>query len=176
MKKWKLLHRIVKLKSNWVTVYADKLLDDKDQVLEYWHYERPDSVIVIAIQEGKFLLPAPQYRVGVDKVMTDFAGSRIDKDIKPEQAAINVIGKELGFAKQDITEIKTITKIPLAVDSSFSTQKLHGFIAKIKKSALPNENVQSYKQSEVTKLRSAIHCAQCKLILDEYILSANVIM
>lgn len=169
-KKWQILDRIIHLQSRWVTVYADRLQDDQGRELEYWHYERPDSVIVIAIQGDQFLLPAPQYRVGVGEIMLDFAGSRLASGQTPEAAARAVLRKELGLAPRAITRLQLLTPAPLAVDSSFSSQRLHGYVAHIATGAKLAPGVQTFAQPNPAALLQALHCGQCRLLLHEYLL------
>lgn len=169
-KPWKLLHRIVHLESPWITVYADKLLDDKNQELEYWHFDRADSVVVIAVQQGDFLLPAPQYRPGVGETTLDFAGGRIPEGETAERAAYNLLARELSMSKADVLEMQPITPWPLAVDSSFSSQKLHGMVAKIADDAPVRDDALRYPLTDVDRLRQDLRCAQCRVLLNEYLL------
>jgi hypothetical protein len=173
-KKWKLIHRTLQLKSKWVTVYADKLIDDKGQELEYWHYDRPDSVVAIVIHRGSFLLPLPQYRVGVDLVMLDFAGSRIDNKKSPKENALTVVSRELDIQSDEISSVSLIKGSPFAVDSSFSSQKLWGFIVYINDNAHIPSMVKRYVKKDVQKLRKDLRCGQCRLLLDEHILQLKV--
>ncbi|HSX17483.1 MAG TPA: NUDIX domain-containing protein [Patescibacteria group bacterium] len=169
-KKWKLVHRMLSLKSPWVTVYADRLQDDTGKDLEYWHVDRADSVIVLAIQNGQFLLPEMQYRPGVDEVMLDFAGGRIAADQTPAEAAVSVVRKELGIPAGQVMSLKPITDEPLCVDSSFSSQKLYGFVAEIKGDIEPPEHVRGHSLNKIEHLRQKLHCLQCRLLLDEFLL------
>lgn len=170
VKKWKRLHRTLRLKSPWVTVYADRLLDDKGRELEYWHYDRADSAVVLAVQGDYFLLPAAQYRVGVDEVMLDFAGSRIGDRMEPSQVALDVLCRELGVQEGDVEKLEALTDAPLAVDSSFSSQKLHGFVAYIRPDSKVGADVRTYKLDDAERLRRDLRCAQCRLLLDEFLL------
>jgi len=169
-KKWRLLHRTLKLTSPWVTVYADQLRDHTGKELEYWHYDRPDSAVVIVLQGETILLPQPVYRVGVDEVMLDFAGTRIPEDKTPKQAAQTVVVRELGIADEDIVSLEPILTEPLAVDSSFSSQKLHGFVARIRPATSLTEGVRAYPIAKAQQLRRELRCGQCRLLLDEFLL------
>lgn len=170
VKKWKLLHRIVQLESPWVTVYADRLQDNEGKELEYWHYLRPDSAVAIVMQGDDIVLPAPQYRVGVEEVMLDFAGTRIPKDVEPEVAALRVVVRELGIETDNIIDIRLLTPQPLAVDSSFSSQRLHGFVVRISPDVSMATNVRRYPLAQAQDLRHELRCGQCRLLLDEFLL------
>jgi hypothetical protein len=169
-KKWKVIHRILKLQSPWVTVYADKIEDDTGKELEYWHYDRADSVIVIVIQDGKFLLPAKVYRVGIDEIMLDFAGGRIGDGQTPEEAAIGIMQKELGVPADLPMKFKRLTTKPLAVDSSFSSQRLYGLVVEIPADVPVADGVLTFPYDSPRLLRKELYCVQCRLVLDEYLL------
>jgi len=169
-KKWKLVRRVLELRSAWTTVYADHLLDDHGQELEYWHVDRADSVIVLAIHQGHFLLPEPSYRPGADEVTVDFAGGRIEKKQTPEDAAFAVLLRELGIAKAHVTSLEPITKQPLHVDSSFSSQKLYGFVAEIASEAEPAATTRIHPLAKIEPLRQKLHCLQCRAMLNEFVL------
>lgn len=169
-KKWKLVRRMLELQSAWVTVYADQMIDNNGHELEYWHVDRADSVIVIAIHQGHFLLPEPTYRPGVDETTVDFAGSRIADKQTPEEAALAVLKRELGIGRAQLTSLEPITKQPLHVDSSFSSQKLYSFVAEIANDATPSPAVRVHPLSKIEPLRQKLHCLQCRAILNEFVL------
>jgi hypothetical protein len=169
-KKWKLLHRILALKSPWVTVYADRMQDDKGKELEYWHVDRPDSVIVLAICNGQFVLPPLTYRVGAGEAMLDFAGGRVGENQTPAEAAVSIVRRELGVASANVVSLRPVTDEPLVVDSAFSTQRLHGFVADIKDDVELPENVRQYSLNKIEHLRQQLHCLQCRALLNEFLL------
>jgi hypothetical protein len=169
-KKWKVIHRILKLKSPWVTVYADKIEDDTGKELEYWHYDRADSVIAVVIQGDRFLLPPRVYRVGIDEVTLDFAGGRIGDGQTPEEAAIAIMYKELGVSPDVPMTFKQLTAQPMAVDSSFSSQRLYGLVVDIPADAAVTDKAITYRTDDTALLRRDLHCVQCRLVFDEYLL------
>lgn len=169
-KKWKLVRRVLELRSAWTVVYADHLLDSKGQELEYWHVDRADSVIVLAIHQGHFLLPEPTYRPGVDEITVDFAGGRIEPKQTPEEAALAVLQRELGVAKTQVSSLEAITKQPLNVDSSFSNQKVYGFVAEIANDAEPVTSARIHPLAKIEPLRQKLHCLQCRAMLNEFVL------
>lgn len=170
-KPWKLLHRIVHLESPWITVYADKLEDGEGKQLEYWHFDRADSVVVLAMRDGAFLLPRRQFRPGVGEATLDFVGGRIQEGQTPEQAAAALLKKELGVDEADVLGMKPVTPWPLAVDSSFSSQKLYGIVARISEQTKLSDGVLIYDADKIDSLREDLRCPQCRVLLNEYLLS-----
>lgn len=173
MKKWKLLHRIVHLQSPWITVYADKLLDNHGRELEYWHFVRANSVIVIALHGGDFVVPPMEYRPGVQQVTLDFAGGRIGQDQTPRQAALAILDKELGVGAEQLSGLVPINREPFAVDSSFSSQQVYGFVATINPAEALSGKELRFATNDSDKLKQQLHCAQCRLLLNEFLLASN---
>lgn len=160
-KPWQILSRETSVHSKWVKVYKDQVLDDEGNELEYWHVDRSDSVIVLVRQGEKFLLPAPQWRPGVERRTLDFPGGRIE-GADPEVAAQKVIRRELKIDSHVKLRLKALTVQPLFVDSSFSSQKLYGYIVEIPSSLL----VDAQKFTEL-ELLDQLQCLQCRALLLE---------
>lgn len=59
---WQTLERFVEIRSSWLTLIVKKLQDEQQRILDYWRVEKADSVIIVTIQSGLFLLPKPFYR------------------------------------------------------------------------------------------------------------------
>jgi hypothetical protein len=53
---WQTLERFVEIRSSWVTLIGEKLQDEQQRILDYWRVEKADSVIIITIQSGLFLM------------------------------------------------------------------------------------------------------------------------
>lgn len=166
--KWQRLERIVKLKSRWITVYADKMLDHENNELEYWHFDRADSVIIIPIQNNNILLPQPIYRVGVGKVMLDLPGGRIENSKNIELTIRRILQKELGVPPELLSSLQMLHNKPYAVDSSFSSQKLYIFTVTIKSGKLLKEPYLQIPIAETNRLLNKLECGQCRLVLHEF--------
>jgi len=74
---WLLLSQMVEVRSPWLSVIGERLRDATGREREYWRVEKPDSLLVITIQDGRLLLPARSYRPGVGRTTLDFAGGRL---------------------------------------------------------------------------------------------------
>ena len=129
---WDVLSRFVEIRSPWVTLIGEKLRDHRSQIFEYWRVEKVDSAVILTIQQDKFVLPLPTYRPGLGEATLDFPGGRVP----PERDAIDVVpqilDRELGIATDDILQIESLNENGWAINSSFSNQKLYGFVAELK--------------------------------------------
>lgn len=160
----KRLERSVIAQSKWVTFYKDRVESNRGGELEYWCVDRSDSVIIVAVQNGKFLLPPEQYRPGIDQITLDFPGGRIDA-LDPNDAAIRTVRRELQLDESVQFDVTQITPWPLIVDSAFSNQRVFGYVAVIPDDVIV-QNVRSYTADE---LLDSLHCLQCRTFLLEYL-------
>jgi hypothetical protein len=162
-KPWQVLSHKVAVDSRWVKVYEEHLLDDTGKELEYWRVERSDSVIVLVRQNGLFLMPRKQWRPGVGLRTLDFPGGRIDND-SPVSAAERAVRRELQFDDSATFSLKPLTKQQLLVDSSFSSQKAHGFVAE-----LPADIKTDASTHSAEALLDQLQCMQCRVMLLEWL-------
>lgn len=147
------------------------------KILEYWRIEKADSVIVLPIQDGQFLLPPPSYRPGPGQVTLDFPGGRVLEGQTFEQAAIATLQRELGIEAGSITQLTPLSLEGWAVNSSFSNQKLYSFTTYIDHDMkLPPEFVPvTYPATAegVKTLLQKLTCLQCRTVLLEWWLNFN---
>ncbi len=163
IKAWKKLSTIAEISTKWVTIHVDEMLDSEGNKLEYWYYERSDSAIVIVRQGDNFILPKPSYRPGINAATLDFVGGRIPENMTPDQAARMLIEKELKLDKSVVKDmsLQPINKTPWFVDSSFSSQKLWGFVAEIPLDI----RLQVTQRFTISQLFNELHCLQCRALL-----------
>ena len=171
---WQVQDRFLEINSRWLTLIGEHLQDDRGEILEYWRIEKADSVIVLAIQGDRILLPKPSYRAGIGQTTLDFSGGRVIAGQNPQLAAIATLKRELGIEVSAIAQLIPLNTEGWAVNSSFSNQKLYGFVAYIEKMTK-----QSYELGTVTypltsdgvrKLLEEITCLQCRAMLLEWIM------
>ena len=169
---WKILDRIVEINSHWVKLIAEHLENTEGQILEYWRVERADSVIVLTIQDNNLLFPAPMYRPGIGETMLDFPGGRVPAGETPAATVPSIIKKELGVTEDAIARIQPINAIGWAINSSFSNQKLYGFVAQLHPTARVNPErigAQYLARPEgIHELLKALTCLQCRALLLEW--------
>jgi hypothetical protein len=154
------LESAIILQNKWITLCKDDYLSNDGSRLEYWRIERSDSVIIVARQNGYFLLTPMQSRPGIDQKTLDFPGGRIN-DIDPRQAAIQTLRREFQLADTVNLNVEPIIKQPLFVDSAFSSQKVYGFVTE-----LPDDlETVDTKRYGADELLEKLQCMQCRTFL-----------
>lgn len=177
--RWQVRDRFLKLHSRWMTLIGERLQTPQGQQLEYWRIEKADSVIILPIQRNGLgssdqciLLPTPSYRPGIGQVTLDFPGGRVPKGQKPEQAAIATLKRELKLEEAAIAQLIPLNTEGWAINSSFSNQKLYGFVAYIDQAAKPgSESVAvtyPITSEGVRELLQVLTCLQCRAVLLEW--------
>ncbi len=105
---WLLLERFVEIRSPWLTLIGEKLLDEQKRVLDYWRVEKADSVVIVTIHKGLFLLPVPSYRPGVGKATLDFPGGRVQSD-DPVATVPAILSREKRINSSEIACLTVIS-------------------------------------------------------------------
>jgi 8-oxo-dGTP pyrophosphatase MutT (NUDIX family) len=175
---WKTCDRFLEIRSHWFTLMGEHLQDERGQILEYWRIDKPNSAVILPIQNQEIFLPPPTYRPGVEAVTLDFPGGRIPPGKSPEDAVSIVLQRELGIEMGAIAQLTSLTPEGWAVNSSFSNQKLYGFVAEIQPTAkVPEEFIEATypaTESGVSELLKVISCLQCRTVLLEWWLKNQV--
>ena len=166
---WPVNDRFLELRCRWMTLIGEHLQDDRGQLLEYWRVEKADSVIVLPGQNSMILLPAPSYRPGLGQITLDFPGGRISEGQDHREAALMTLKRELGIEATAMTRLIPLNSEGWAVNSSFSNQKLYGFIADID-GDLSTGEVLTYPANSigVSDLLKSLTCLQCRAVLLEW--------
>jgi hypothetical protein len=173
---WQVQDRFLELHSRWMTLIGEHWLDAQGQQLEYWRIEKADSIIVLPIQpdhlgQSHILLPPASFRPGVGQVTLDFPGGRRLAEQTPEEAAIAILHRELGVEATAIAQLTPLNPDGWAINSSFSNQKLYGFIAYLEggTSEPPELTVIAYPATTtvVRQLLDKLTCLQCRAVLLE---------
>lgn len=171
-KNWQLRDRFLEVRSRWMTLIGEHLQTPQGQELEYWRIEKADSVLILPIQGDRILLPPPSYRPGVGQVTLDLPGGRISKEQSPAKAAIATLERELGIDASAIAALVPLNTEGWLVNSSFSNQKLYGFVAQLQADIplLPDFVAGTYAISSdgVHQLLQDITCLQCRAVLMEW--------
>lgn len=162
------MNRFANLSTPWFTLIGEHI-QEEGQTLDYWRIEKADSVIVLPIQENQLLLPAPIYRPGIGQETLDFPGGRCPKEQDPADAAPKILKRELGIEAEAITSLQAINSQGWAVNSSFSNQKLYGFIAQLNSDPVPKlGHAYATNKAGITSLRAELDCLQCRMVLLEW--------
>ncbi|OAD23266.1 hydrolase, NUDIX [Candidatus Thiomargarita nelsonii] len=173
MKNWHKLKTIVKIHSKWLTLFGESWTDEHDNELEYWRIEKADSVIILPIWNHSIILPPKNFRVGVNTCTLDFPGGRIEESKKHQEMVTKILERELGVNSETIYTIKPQNQEGWLINSSFSNQKLYGFVAEIADdSSIPKERIGSIfpnTRDGIQTLLGKLNCLQCRAVLLEWL-------
>jgi hypothetical protein len=170
---WQTLERFVEIRSPWLTLIGEKLLDEQQQILDYWRVEKADSVVIITIQNSQFILPKTTYRPGLGQATLDFPGGRVLPEQKVVDAVPQILNRELGIGELDIISLNPLNEKGWAINSSFSNQKLYGFVAEITseitiKPEILNPVIYPTNAIGIKNLLKDLTCLQCRALLLEW--------
>jgi 8-oxo-dGTP pyrophosphatase MutT (NUDIX family) len=169
---WDRLTTLATVRSPWLTLIAERWRDRTGQEHDYWRVEKADSVIILPIHRHQILLPAPQYRPGVDQATWDFPGGRVPEGSTPEAIAPQILARELGIEPDAIRTLTALNTTGWLINSSFSNQTLYGFVAELdphhEPPPLPGGARYPTTPAGMTQLRQTLTCLQCRAILIEY--------
>ena len=178
---WQTLERFVEIRSSWLTLIGEKLQDEQQRILDYWRVEKADSVVIVTIQSdlkakrkpNRFLLPKPSYRPGLGRYTLDFPGGRVLPQQTTVEAARIILKRELDIEESDIISLKPLNQTGWAINSSFSNQKLFGFVAEIDSQTVVNpEKLTSITYTNtvngIDNLLQDLTCLQCRAVLLEW--------
>jgi len=87
---------------------------------------------------NKLWFPVPMYRPGIGKATLDFPRGRVPAGETPAVAVAGIVKKELGATQEAIARIQPLNDLGWAINSSFSNQKLYGFVAELHPTAAVN--------------------------------------
>lgn len=169
---WETRDRFLDMRSHWFRLIGEHLVNDQGQLLEYWRVERADSVIVLPLQGNQIMLMTPDFRPGVGQPTYDFPGGRLPDDQTPEQAASVILCRELQIEPTAIARLTPINSTAWLVNSSFSNQKLYGFVAHL----YPSVEVPVDRKGPTFEINSAgiqallaiLNCLQCRALALEW--------
>jgi hypothetical protein len=131
---WRVCDRFLDIRSQWFTLIGEHLQDHQGKILEYWRIEKADSVIILPILANQLILPPPTYRPGLGEATFDFPGGRVSQGQNPDAAVIAILVRELEVKAEEIVQVAPLNTRGWAVNSSFSNQKLYGFVAHLQPS------------------------------------------
>jgi hypothetical protein len=171
---WATLDQFVEIRSHCVTFIGEHLQDDTGKILDYWRVEKEDSVIILPIQNQQFLFPVPMYRPGGGERTLDFPCGRVPTGKTPVEVVPIILKRELGILENAIVSISSINTEGWAIDSSFSNQKVYGFVTKINQNFLINTEllgaIYPTNQEGISGLLDELTCLQCRSFLLEFLI------
>lgn len=172
---WPVEDRFLELRSPWLTLLGEHLRSQTGERLEYWRIEKANSIIVIPIQANTIWLPSPLYRPGVGEGTLDFPGGRWPAGQSSKATAIAILQRELGIEPSEIRTLTALNHQGWAVNSSFSNQRLYGYVAVLQADAeILQERDRVLMQYSLTAsgieaLLADLTCLQCRAVLLEWL-------
>jgi hypothetical protein len=170
---WQTLGEVASITSPWLSVYCERLRDDKGKDLDYWRVEKDHSVVVLTIYRDQLIFPVRQYRPGCREHTLDFPGGRVASDKTPRECVSAILARELGIdAGRDLQWLESLTETGWFINSSFSNQRLFGFVAvlydhvKLDQAHIHDTTYQVNDSDAIQKLlQHELLCLQCRSIL-----------
>ena len=99
MKKWKLLNSNPVFTSKWLTLLNNTyMLPNGTVVKDYYHIDRPNYVLVIALNANSEVLVETQYRRGVDEVIFELPAGWISQCEDVLEGAKREMLEETGYS------------------------------------------------------------------------------
>lgn len=176
-KGWQTQDTFLELHSQWLTVIGEHLQDETGQILEYWRVEKADSVIILPIQNQQLILPPPTYRQGLGEKTLDFPGGRIPEGEQAATVVPKILQRELGIIPETISQLTPLNSQGWAVNSSFSNQKLFGFVAELQPTVQIPSNfvgaIYPIYNDGIASLLNSLICLQCRAVLLEWWISTS---
>ncbi len=154
-KKWKLLGKKNVFDSKWLSIEDRSYeLPDGKIVEGYYHLNRPDYVLILAIDKDKKIIVERQYRRGVDDFVYELPAGWINKDETPLDAAKRELLEETGF-------IGVGSKVfEIYPQPGFCSMKAYVVILKIQDEKVEEkreeDEILSYELIDVDKIKKMI--------------------
>jgi len=172
--RWQVLSRVVEVRTPWLSMIGERWRDGTGRELEYWRVEKPDSVLVVTVHDGRLIAPVRSFRPGVGRTTLDFAGGRLDDPSTLAQTALAIVRREFKLNADDLFESQeSLTLVGWDVDSATSNQRVFGVAAEMRREVLVPDNHlgASYPATSAggRELLSELVCLQCRAVLSEWL-------
>lgn len=164
------------LKTPWFRLIGEHLENDRGEILDYWRVERSDSVIVLPMHRQRWLFPPAVVRPGAGLATWDFPGGRALADLPLVESALSILQRELQIPSDRVQSCEPLNPGGWWINSSFSNQKLYGFVAEIDENYDPPSTAIGaiYQTSESKMLLEQLTCLQCRSLLQQWILNNKI--
>lgn len=101
MKKWKLINSKQVFGNQWMSIDKRSYkLPDGTIKTDYYHLNRPDYVLIIAVDQKNNIILEKQYRRGTDKILYELPCGWIEKNETPTETAKRELKEETGYVGQ----------------------------------------------------------------------------
>ena len=96
--KWKLINKRNVFESKWMNIEDRSYeLPDGKVVKGYYHLDRPNYVLILAINNENQIVVEKQYRRGVDEFVYELPAGWMNTDESPVEAAKRELSEETGY-------------------------------------------------------------------------------
>ncbi len=172
--RWEVVSRIVEVRSSWLALIGERLRDGAGREREYWRVEKPDSLLVVTVHQGRLILPVRAYRPGVGRSTLDFAGGRLDTPGIPSEVAGAIVRREFKLsAAAPFESCRQLNDAGWDVDSSSSSQRVFGMAVELCGDVVvPDANVGASFPTTAEggrELLRQLMCVQCRAVLGAWL-------
>lgn len=166
---WSYLGCFTELRSPWLRVLGEHWQDHQQQNLEYWRVEKADAIIILPLLGNQLLLAPPQFRPGLQALTWDFPGGRLLDPQQKAETIYAILQRELGVPPTAIAGFQALNPEAWPINSSFSNQKLYGFVATLDPQTPHEGEAFPLTASGLKTLLDRLVCLQCRALLLEFI-------
>jgi hypothetical protein len=190
---WHKESEIVTIQTPWMTLLGEHWIDNTGKRLDYWRVQRADSAVIVTLQQQpqnnggscvRFLIPRRTFRPGIGIPTLNFPGGRIpvsttneptDRLAIQHAAVQSILRRELGITETNFWDSIQVLNQPeddgWPINSSFSNQRLFGFVVHIRPDVCVDPKYihpKVYTTESVADLLSELNCLQCRTVLLEW--------
>ena len=172
--RWQVLSRMVEVRTPWMSIIGERWREEAGREFEYWRVEKPDSLLVVTVHDGRLIAPVPLFRPGVGRTTLDLAGGRLDDPSTLAQTALAIVRREFKLNDDDPFESQEpLNLVGWDVDSATSSQRVFGVAAELRREVMiPDDHLgASYPATRAggRELLTELVCLQCRAILSEWL-------
>jgi len=172
--RWQVLSRMVEVRTPWMSMIGERWREESGRELEYWRVEKPDSLLVVTVHNGRLIAPVRSFRPGVGRTSLDLAGGRLDDPSTLAQTALAIVRREFKLSADDLFESQEpLNLVGWDVDSATSSQRVFGVAVELRRDVqvLDDRLGASYPATCAggRELLSELVCLQCRAVLSEWL-------
>ena len=172
--RWQVMSQIVEVRTPWLSMIGERWREGAGRELEYWRVEKPDSLLVVTVHDGRLIAPVRSFRPEVGRTTLDLAGGRLDDPSTLAQTAVAIVRREFKLNADDLFESQEpLNPVGWDVDSATSSQRVFGVAAELRRDVqvLDDRLGASYPATSAggRGLLSELVCLQCRAVLSEWL-------
>ena len=172
--RWQVLSRMVEVRTPWLSMIGERWQEGTGRELEYWRVEKPDSLLVVTVHDGRLIAPVRSFRPGVGTTTLDFAGGRLDDPSTLAEEAVAIVRREFKLNGDDLFESQEpLNLVGWDVDSATSNQRVFGVAAELRRDVQVTDDRlgASYPATSAggRQLLGELVCLQCRAVLSAWL-------